>query len=185
MPNSNRPAAPGKGKVNFMPGVWTLAIAINVAVALAFCLPEIGPLEDYDLSRLPLLNAIFNSLTFLSLAFALYWIKKGNIKRHRQFIFSALFWTALFLASYLAYHFSTPPVKFGGEGFIRNVYFFILLTHIPLAVVIVPIALITITRGLQMDAERHRKIARWAMPIWLYVSLTGVAVYLMNAPYYP
>ena len=106
------------------------------------------------------------------------------IKLHKRFIFTALFWTALFLVSYLLYHFSTESTFYGGTGVIKYIYFFILITHITLAALIVPIALITVGRGLNMQVEKHKKIARWTMPLWLYVSFTGVVVYIMIAPYY-
>jgi putative membrane protein len=169
---------------NYKPLIWTLTIAINALIAIAFFLPDIEVLKKYDFSFLPLLNAILNSLTFISLTVALFAIRQKNIKRHKTFVLLALFWTSIFLVSYLLYHFSTPSTKFGGEGFIKYIYLFILLTHIFLAAIIVPLALISIGRGLNMEVEKHKKIARWTMPIWLYVSLTGVIVYLMISPYY-
>lgn len=171
-------------KKNYNAIIWILTLAINGLIAVAFFLPDIESLKKYDFSFLPSLNAILNSLTFTSLIFALVFIKKRNIKRHKQFIFLAFTWTSLFLISYLLYHFSIPSTKFGGQGIIRAVYFFILLTHIFLAAIIVPLALVSIGKGLNMEVEKHRKIARWTMPIWLYVSLTGVIVYLMISPYY-
>lgn len=169
---------------NYKPLIWTLTLAINGLVTIAFFLPDIESLKQYDFSFLPKLNAILNSLTFFSLLIALYAIKQKNIKRHKNFVLLALFWTSVFLVSYLLYHFSTPSTKFGGQGIIKGIYLFILLTHIFLAAIIVPLALITIGRGLNMEISKHRKIARWTMPIWLYVSLTGVIVYLMISPYY-
>ncbi len=169
---------------NYKPIIWTLAIAINALVAIAFFLPDIEFLKKYDFSFLPKLNAFLNSLTFVSLVVALIAILKKNIKVHRTFIFLAFFWTSIFLISYLLYHFSTPSTKFGGEGLIKYLYFFILLSHILLAIVIVPLALISIGRGLNMEIASHRKIARWTMPLWLYVSATGVIIYLMISPYY-
>lgn len=169
---------------NYKPLIWTLTIAINLLVAIAFMLPSINSLKQYDFSFLPRLNAILNSLSFISLLCALFAIKKKNIKRHKSFIFLALFWTGLFLISYLLYHFSTPSTPYGGAGILKGIYLFILLTHILLAAIIVPLVLISIGRGLNMEVESHRKIARWTMPLWLYVSLTGVIVYLMISPYY-
>lgn len=169
---------------NYKPLIWTLTLAINGLIAIAFFLPEMELLKRRDLSFLPLLNAILNSLTFVSLIIALLAIKQKNIKRHKAFVLLALFWTGIFLISYLLYHFSTPSTKFGGEGIIKGIYLFILLTHIILAAIIVPLALISIGRGLNMEVRKHRKIARWTMPLWLYVSLTGVIIYLMISPYY-
>jgi putative membrane protein len=130
------------------------------------------------------LNAIFNSFTFVFLLAALYFIKQKNITLHKRFIFAAFTSTTFFLLSYVTYHYLTESTSYGGEGPLKYIYFFILITHILLAIVIVPLALITVTRGLNMQVEKHRKIARWTMPLWLYVSLTGVLVYLMIAPYY-
>lgn len=169
---------------NYKPLIWTLTLAINGLIAIAFFLPDIELLKRYDFSFLPKLNAILNSLTFLSLIVALIAIKQKNIKRHKAFVLLALFWTSIFLVSYLLYHFSTPSTKFGGEGIVKGIYLLILLTHIVLAAIIVPLALISIGRGLNMEVSKHRKIARWTMPIWLYVSSTGVVVYLMISPYY-
>lgn len=169
---------------NYKPLIWTLTLAINGLIAIAFFLPDIELLKRYDFSFLPKLNAILNSLTFLSLVVALIAIKQKDIKRHKAFVLLALFWTSIFLVSYLLYHFSTPSTKFGGEGIVKGIYLLILLTHIVLAAVIVPLALISIGRGLNMEVSKHRKIARWTMPIWLYVSSTGVIVYLMISPYY-
>ncbi len=103
---------------------------------------------------------------------------------HRTFVCLAFSFTALFLFSYLLYHFSTPSTRYGGEGILRGIYFFILLTHVFLAALIVPLALFTMASGLNNQINRHRKIAKWTMPIWLYVSFTGVLVYILISPYY-
>jgi putative membrane protein len=169
---------------NYTPLIWALSIGINLLIALAFFLPKISLPAGYDFSYIPVLNASLNSGTFLSLLAAFIAIKKKKIILHKRFIFTALTFTAIFLGSYLLYHFTVPATKFGGEGFIRIVYFFILITHIILAALIVPFALITIARGLNMQVARHRKIARWVMPVWLYVSLTGVLIFILISPYY-
>lgn len=169
---------------NYTPLVITLSIAINAIVAILFFLPEAEGLNHIDWTILPMLNAIFNSFTFVFLLAALYFIKARNIRMHRNFIFAAFGSTTLFLLSYVTYHYATESTAYGGEGFLRYVYFFILITHILLAIAIVPLALLTTARGLNRQDEKHRKIARWTMPIWLYVSLTGVIVYLMISPYY-
>lgn len=169
---------------NYKPPIWAFTVAIHSLIAIAFFLPDIEFLKQYDFSFLPLLNAILNCLTFVSLLIALSAIKRKNIRRHKAFVLSALFWTSIFLISYLLYHFSTPSVKFGGQGLIRYIYLFILLTHILSAAIIVPLALISIGHGLNMEVSKHKKIVIWTMPIWLYVSLTGIIVYLMISPYY-
>lgn len=170
---------------NYTPIIWTLAIAINGLIATSIFLPKIPALKGHDFSFLPLLNAILNGLTFLSLLAALYAIKRKDILRHKRLVFLAFSFTTLFLLSYLLYHFSTPSTPYGGPPFLKFIYLFILLTHIPLAIIIVPLALITMGRGLNGNIVRHRRIARWTMPIWLYVSASGVIVYWMISPFYP
>jgi putative membrane protein len=168
---------------NFTPLIWTLAIAINGLIALSFALPKLGALQGYDLSGLPALNAGLNALTFVSLLLARRAITRGHVACHRAFVFAAFCCTGLFLFSYLLYHFSTASTPYGGPHTLRYIYLLILISHIILAIIIVPLALVTIGLGLNSD-PRHRRIAQWTMPIWLYVSLSGVVVYLMIAPYY-
>ncbi|KZZ83321.1 DUF420 domain-containing protein [Bacillus sp. SJS] len=170
---------------NYTPIIVTLTIAINALVAVLYFMPKGNNLSHIDLTFMPFFNAVMNSFTFIFLLAALYSIiKQKNIKRHRNYIFGAFTTTALFLVSYVTYHALAPNTPFGGEGIIRPIYYFILISHILLSVVIVPLALVTLARGLNMKVEKHRKIARWTMPLWLYVSLTGVIVYLMISPYY-
>jgi len=169
---------------NYTPFIIVLSVVIVALVAILFFLPAYDGEIGFEVTILPLLNAIFNSFTFIFLIVALVAIKRKNIKMHRSFIWCAFGSTTLFLLSYVTYHYLTESTSFGGEGIIKTIYLFILLTHILLAIAIVPLALISLARGLSMQVERHRKIARWTMPIWLYVSLTGVIVYLMISPYY-
>jgi putative membrane protein len=169
---------------NYKPFIWALALAINGLIILAFFLPGKEHFKAYNFSFLPLLNAVMNGCTFVLLLLALNAIKQKNLKSHRNFIFMAFFCTTVFLLSYLLYHFTTPSTKFGGTGAIRSIYFAILLTHVPLAIATVPLALISMGRGLNMEVALHKKITRWTMPVWLYVSLTGVIVYLLISPYY-
>jgi len=138
--------------------------------------------EDYIF--LPKLNAILNGLSFISLVIAYRFIKKGNKKRHVNFIILALIFTVLFLVSYLTYHFISPPTKFGGEGLIKYFYLFILLSHVLLAGVILPLIMITILLAIENKFDMHKKYATITLPLWLYVSLTGVIVFLLNSPYY-
>jgi putative membrane protein len=111
-------------------------------------------------------------------------IRQKNIKRHRNLILLAFSGTSIFLLSYLLYHFTTPSTKYGGDGILKYAYYFILITHVILAIIIVPLAMVSMGRGLNLELALHKKITRWSMPVWLYVSLTGVIVYLMIAPYY-
>lgn len=165
--------------------IWILTIVINGLILLTFFLPKVTLLEGCDYSSLPMLNAMLNGLTFFSLLFALLAVRRKNILLHRSSIFLAFSFTSLFLFSYLPYHFSMPSTSYKGDGLLRGVYYFILLTHVVLAAIIVPLGLLAMAFALNNRISQHRKIARWTMPIWLYVSFTGVVVYLLIHPYYP
>jgi len=171
---------------NFAGIIITVSIIANIIILLLFFSP-LGYQKDvhFDLTIFPRLNAIFNSFTFIFLLAAFYAIMKKNVRVHKGFILAAFTTTFLFLISYLSFHFLSPDTaKYGGEGILRPIYFFILITHSFLAAVIVPLALFALVWGWTMQVEKHKKIVRWTMPIWLYVSLTGVVVYLFMAPYY-
>jgi putative membrane protein len=169
---------------NYTPVIVALTIAINAIVAVLYFMPKNNGLDHLDLTFLPFFNAVMNSFTFIFLIAALVSIKQKNIQRHRRYIFAALTTTTLFLLSYVTYHALAPSTPYGGEGILRPIYYFILLTHIVLSAIIVPLVLVSVARGLNMQVDKHRKIARWTMPLWLYVSLTGVLVYIMISPYY-
>ncbi len=125
------------------------------------------------------MNATLNFLSAVFLVLGFFFIKSKNIKAHRACMLSAFACSTLFLTSYLVYHYQVGSVPFKGHGWIRTVYFAILLTHTILAAVVVPLALITLRRALKEKFGAHRRIARWTFPIWLYVSITGVIVYAM------
>lgn len=169
---------------NYTPLVMTLTVAVVTLITILFFLPGYEGELGFDVKILPMLNAIFNSFTFIALVVALVAIKKKNIKMHKAFIGLAFLTTTLFLVSYVTYHYLTESTSYGGEGVLRYIYFFVLITHIVLAAVVVPFALFSAIRGLTNQVEKHRKVSRWTMPIWLYVSFTGVVVYLMISPYY-
>ncbi|SEO93202.1 DUF420 domain-containing protein [Mucilaginibacter sp. OK283] len=164
--------------------IWALALAINGLIALSVFLPKATMPAGINVSLLPKVNAVLNGLTFAALLVALLSIRRKRRDWHRRFIGVAFAATSLFLVSYLAYHFTTPSTKYGGASILRHVYYLILTTHILLAIIIVPLAMYTMALALKNQVDRHRKLARWTMPVWLYVSLTGVIVYLMIAPYY-
>jgi putative membrane protein len=130
-------------------------------------------------SVLPHLNAALNATSGLLLLAGLYFISRGRVRAHRASMLSALAVSALFLVSYVVYHAQYGSVKFQGQGLARPVYFFILVTHVILAAAIVPLVFVTARRALRGDFARHRAIARWTYPLWLYVSVTGVVVYWM------
>lgn len=157
---------------------------IAVILLLYFLRGQAGRDVGFDLKILPLANAIFNSFTFVFLLAGYIAIRRKQRDTHRRFILAAFATTALFLVSYLTYHTLAPSTPYGGEGLLRYVYYFILITHVVLAAGIVPLALFALFTGLNLEVLRHRRIARWAMPLWLYVSLTGVLVYVMISPYY-
>lgn len=131
------------------------------------------------LSYLPSLNAALNSLCALLLAAGYLFIRKKSIHAHRLCMLAAFSTSILFLISYLIYHFQVGSVPFQGRGWIRPLYFTILLSHTLLAAAIVPLALVTLARALKGNFARHRRIARWTLPLWFYVSVTGVVVYWM------
>ncbi|OYD07469.1 DUF420 domain-containing protein [Paludifilum halophilum] len=169
---------------NYTPWVVGIAFAVNAIVAVLFFMPKADGLDHLDLTFLPMMNAIFNSFTTVFLIAALFFIKQKNIPMHRRFIFAAFATTALFLVTYLTYHSLAESTSYGGEGVLKAVYYFVLITHIVLAPIVSLLALLTLARGLNMQVEKHRRIARWTMPLWLYVSVTGVLVYLLISPYY-
>ena len=139
---------------------------------------------DIDLGILPAFHAFLNSITAILLLAALYFIKNGNIANHRRMTTSAMITSAIFLVSYVLYHITTEETKFGGEGLIRTIYFVLLITHIIAAAAILPFVLITFNRAFTGSFERHKKIARWVYPVWLYVAISGPLCYFMLKPYY-
>jgi len=157
-----------------------LSIVIPVAVAILF-----GVKIDLDLPVfLPPIYATINGLTALILIIAVLEIKKGNRTAHEKLIKFAIVLSVLFLVLYILYHMTSDSTKFGGEGLIKYVYYFILLTHIVLSIAVIPFVLITYVRGITNNIERHKKIAKITFPLWLYVAITGVIVYIMISPYY-
>src|SRR5690625_6194177 len=155
---------------NYTPIIITLTVVVNVIIAVLFFIPKQDRDIPFDISVLFRSNAIFNSFTFIFLLAALFFILRKNVKMHRNFIFAAFTSTALFLISYLTYHSLAPSTSFGGEGIIKTIYYFVLITHISLAPIVVALALFTLVWGLTRQIEKHRKIERWTMPLWLYVS---------------
>ena len=128
---------------------------------------------------LPAVNAILNGISAIFLIIGYVHIRNRRIPQHRRAMIAAFATSTVFLVCYLIYHANVGAVRFSGQGAIRQVYFAVLITHAVLAATVPPLALITLVRGLRERYDRHRKIARWTLPIWLYVSVTGVIVYLM------
>lgn len=165
--------------------IVVLSVAIPVVVAILFGvnLRDLG----YDvkpLTFLPPIYATINGVTAVLLVWAVMAIKKGNRKMHETLVKICIGCSVTFLAMYVAYHMTAESTPYGGEGPLRYVYFFILITHILLSIIIIPFVLITYVRGLLGNFAKHRKIAKITFPLWLYVAVTGVIVYLMISPYY-
>lgn len=133
---------------------------------------------------LPRLNAIINGICSILLLLSLYFIKRKDIATHKKLNILTFILSSLFLVSYIIFHATGIKTTYGGEGAIRTFYYLILITHIILAAVVLPLVLFSFQKGLQMKVEQHKKLVRWTYPIWLYVTLTGVIVYLMISPYY-
>ena len=161
--------------------IWILSIVIPIAVAALFGI-KIPGVER--LGFLPPMYAGINALTALVLVTAVVQIKKGNRKNHEILMKFAILLSVLFLVFYVVYHMTSDSTKFGGEGFIKYVYYFILTSHIFLSILVIPFVLFTYLRGISGQFEEHKKIARYTFPLWLYVAVTGVIVYFMISPYY-
>ncbi|MCK5678269.1 MAG: DUF420 domain-containing protein [Flavobacteriaceae bacterium] len=160
--------------------IIVLSIIIPMAVAVLFRVKLDIKLPVF----LPPIYASINALTALVLIIAVWAIKNNKRKLHERLMKTAIIFSGVFLLLYLTYHMTSNSTSFGGEGTIKYLYFFILITHILLSIVVIPFVLITFVRGITNDFERHKKIAKITFPIWLYVAVSGVAVYLMIVPYY-
>jgi putative membrane protein len=163
--------------------VLAIIIPLVVAVLSRIKLQDFG-IEVEPLTFLPPIYATINGLTALVLIIAVVAIKNKNRKLHERLMKFAILLSVTFLVMYVAYHMTSDSTKFRGEGFIKYIYFFILVTHILLSIVIIPFVLITYVRAITNNIERHKKIAKITFPLWLYVAVTGVIVYLMISPYY-
>ncbi len=162
-----------------------ISILIPVVVAILFSVK----LKDYGinvepLSFLPPIYATINGLTALLLIFGVIAIKNGNRKIHERLMKTAIVFSVIFLVMYVAYHMTSDSTPYGGEGSIRTIYFIILISHILLSILVIPLVLVTYVKALAERFDKHKKIAKITFPIWLYVAVTGVVVYLMISPYY-
>ena len=141
------------------------------------------PVEE-PFSFLPPFHSAVNGLTGLVLILAIYFVKKGNIEWHKRAIITAMLLSFVFLLSYVTYHITTEETKYCGEGALKIVYFFLLITHVLSAAIIFPFILFTFIKGYTFQVEKHKKMARWVFPVWLYVCFTGPICYLLLAPCY-
>lgn len=170
-------------KANAIIILVSIVVALLVSVLTRVTLKGAENLP-WDVMMQPALHAILNSLTALFLIIGYIAVRLNKVNLHRISMFSAFGVSGLFLLSYVTYHGLTDPTKFGGEGIIKIVYNFILITHIILAAIIFPLILMTIHRAVTNQIELHRKLASITFPIWLYVAVTGVLVYILLSPYY-
>lgn len=184
--------------------IWVISIVVPLLVTLLLFakwdydklifdlrIPNYEPiviLENLPIAKpltfLPPIYATINGLTAITLVIAVYYIKRGKRKIHENLIKVCIALSLSFLVMYIAYHLTSDPTSFGGSGAIAYLYFFILISHILLSIVVIPLVLISYLKASQSDFVSHKKIAKITFPIWLYVAVTGVIVYLMISPYY-
>ena len=184
--------------------IWFVSILVPLVVALLLFIkwendqlvfnmrmPNYDPiilLENLPIVKpltfLPPIYATINGITALLLVFAVYFIKKGKRQIHENLITVCIALSLSFLVMNIAYHITSDPTPFGGKGYIAFIYFFILITHILLSIIVIPLVLVSYLRASQSNFSSHRKIAKITFPVWLYVAVTGVIVYLMISPYY-
>ena len=163
------------------PLIIILSLVVPILVGLLYITPRF---DGFEIDFLPLVNATINGTVFFILIFAIKAIKNKNRKLHEKLIYLSLILSTIFLLSYVIHHATHDPVSYGGEGFLKYCYYFILISHITLSAIIIPLVLVTLSRALKEKFEDHKKIARITFPIWLYVSATGVLVYILISPYY-
>lgn len=159
--------------------ILSIVIPLVVAILFGVRLPNVEPL-----SFLPPIYATTNALTAVILITAFWAIKNKKQKLHENLMKFAILLSLLFLVMYVAYHMTSDPTPFGGEGAVKYIYYFVLISHIVLSIAVIPFVLITYVRAITKSFERHKKIARITFPLWLYVAISGVIVYLMISPYY-
>jgi putative membrane protein len=162
----------------------TLIVIVSIAIPVLVGVLFRVKIPGYDLSFLPPVYATINGITAVLLITAFVSIKRGQRRRHELLMKTCMVFSAVFLVLYVLYHMTSDPTPYGGQGPVKSIYYFILVTHILLSVGVVPLVLFTFSRGIRSDFARHRKLARITFPIWLYVAITGVVVYLMISPYY-
>lgn len=166
-------------KYNKLIVILSVVIPLVVAALFGIKIPNVEPL-----TFLPPIYASINGLTAIILIIAFIAIKKKNIVLHENLMTTAIMCSVVFLLMYIAYHMTSDSTKFGGEGVLKYIYYSILITHIILSIVVIPFVLITYVRAITQNFEKHKKIARITFPLWLYVAVSGVLVYIMISPYY-
>ena len=162
---------------------WGISLVVLLLVGM-MRRPEFKIQTEIDFSFLPPFHASLNALAAIALIIAFYFIKNKRVEGHRKAIYAALTLSAMFLLSYVVYHFTTEETRYCFEGFSRKIYFFFLITHVVLAGGILPFILMTFGRAYSGQFQKHRRMARWVFPLWLYVAITGPICYLMLMPCY-
>jgi putative membrane protein len=160
--------------------IVSIAVPLVVVILFGVRIPNVEPL-----GFLPPIYATINGLTAVLLLMALWAIKQGRQRLHQQLMSACIVLSLLFLAMYVAYHMTSDSTSYGGEGWLRTLYFIVLISHIFFSIVVIPLVLRTYAKAYLGDFKGHRKLARITFPVWLYVAVTGVVVYLMISPYYP
>ncbi|PWL39281.1 DUF420 domain-containing protein [Flagellimonas aquimarina] len=166
-------------RLNIWIAIISIAIPLEVLILFSYKIPNIEPL-----SFLPPIYATINGITAVLLVLAIVAIKKGKYGLHYKLMTTCVALSVLFLVMYVAYHMTSESTSFGGEGVIRYIYYFILITHILLSISVIPLVLITYSKAYLENYDAHKLWARYTFPVWLYVAITGVVVYLMISPYY-
>ena len=170
----------------FVPIIISLSVIMPIAVAFLMLFPNVFHIasENYDFSSLPFFHAVLNGSTAILIFIGFVLIKSKKTQLHKATMLSAFSLSSIFLVSYVISKITNEPVPFGGEGMIRDIYFFILISHILLSIPVLPLALFSIYRAMTGEIEKHKSIVKWTFPIWMYVAITGVLVYLLMSPYY-
>ena len=165
----------------YIPWVWIISITVPVIVAILFLIriPNVN-----SLTFLPPVYAAINAITAIVLTLAYFAIRNKKITLHERLMKSAIALSVVFLVMYVAYHMTSDPTPYGGGGISRPIYYFILISHILLSIGIIPLVLVTYVRAISKLFSDHKKIARYTFPIWMYIAVTGVIIYLMISPYY-
>ena len=169
-----------------IPIIIILSVLIPIAVGVLMLFPDVFAIKSttIDFSSLPFFHAVLNASTAILIFIGYVLIKNKKAQLHKVAMLSAFVLSSIFLISYVVSKLTNAPVPFGGEGFIRPVYFFILISHISLSIPVLPLALLSIYRGMTGEITKHKRLVKWTFPIWMYVSITGVLVYVLMAPYY-
>ncbi len=169
----------------FIIGISTVVLAVIVVLQSKVfnIFPDKNAIPQW-VFFLPAFNAIVNGTCSILLLLSLYFIKRKDIATHKKLNIITFILSSVFLTSYIIFHATGIQTTYGGQGIMRIVYYFILITHIILAAIVLPLVLFSFYRGLRMEVEKHRKLVHWSYPIWLYVTVSGVIVYLMISPYY-